>query len=96
MLAEKKHIFIICDECGQPALDGDGAVHLLDFDVSDRRIDMERRGLVDCDDWTENGEGKIHCPTCPPLTLTDEAKDERARERERTGPTLFDLEGPES
>lgn len=96
MLAEAKFLKILCDECGQSAPDMDGDMFLLDFNSSDARISMALRSPVATHYWTENGEGKIHCPICPPLVLTADAKDERARERERTGPTLFDLEGIES
>lgn len=95
MISEERHLGIRCDECHWPAPADDelGGPMLFDLGVSDSVLNNAQRLLVEGDDWTENGEGKIHCPTCTPLELTEEAKAERARERERTGLTLFDLEG---
>lgn len=106
MIRELKVWAIFCDHCGRPAqccqLSEGWHEHgtTLHWNANDADVDLAHRDLVAADDWTENGEGIIHCTNCPPLELTAEAKAERAREKERTGLALFDdltdLEGTPS
>lgn len=90
MIATESRISIRCDSCSTPVLDSEGGdTLLLGIDASDLAIEHIRRSSAALDGWSENGEGLIHCPDCPPLELTQDAIDERRRERERTGLTLF-------
>lgn len=96
MITIESFITIRCDSCNTPILnsfDDDGDMLLLDIETSDKALAHQRRCTVAFDGWSEDGEGKIHCPSCPTLELTQEAKEERRRDLERTGLTLFDLEG---
>lgn len=96
MIRELKVWAAFCDHCGRPApccqLEEGWHEHEVTFhwNASDADVEQMLRQIVAVDGWTENGEGIIHCTACPPLELTDEAKAERAREKERTGLALFD------
>ncbi len=100
MITDEKVIMLRCDSCGTLApltkvdIDGDpDAEPAWWWPHQWAGVQKNLAQIVEPNGWTHNGEGIIHCPGCPILELTQEAKEERLRDLERTGLTLFDLEG---
>lgn len=72
-----------CDSCGA-TFEWDEETVLFDSAASAKRyVETDR-------DWSADGEGKHHCPSCDRLTLSAEAKSEQAR---ALGPGDVPLEG---
>lgn len=78
ILAKVMHV-AVCDGCGDLFDPHEEGVLYVNTHA-EALADVEGRIAEGYDDdWTGDGEGKHHCPSCPPLKLTDEAIAQRAR-----------------
>jgi hypothetical protein len=90
MIREVAKFEIVCDSCkARLEFEEWGAVELFDTRRAAELFVTDHLA----GEWTADGEGKHHCPDCPPLEMTQAGADEIAR---RPSPNDVPLAGLEA